>query len=63
MDRISIADAAEDGSSDGYAEPFGDGSDSGFGDATEDEIVVELDRGLRSANLASAETMLEDPGD
>ncbi len=58
MDRISIADAAaEDGSDleDGGSE----GALSDLTDDAEDQIVVELGRGLRSADMAASEMLAE----
>lgn len=62
MDRISIADAADDDASDGHTDPFGEETAVSVGQSSDDEIVVELDRGLRSAALASANSVLEDSG-
>jgi len=57
MDRISIADAEEEDISGGDIGGSGSETVSDLSDAAENQIVVELDRGLRSADLAPNETL------
>ena len=62
MDRISIADAADDETVGTDFEGFEGGSAGDFSDTDGDQIVVELDRGLRSAELTPGENVMEDDG-
>jgi hypothetical protein len=60
MDRISIADAAEEDASGSFAQDFDSETTTDFAESIENQIVVEIDRGLRSVDLTPAETMMMD---
>ncbi len=62
MDRISIADAAEQDASDSYPQDFDSETTADFAESDENQIVVEIDRGLRSVDLAPADAMMENDG-
>lgn len=62
MDRISIADAEEAEAAELYLQDFDEDGASDLAGSAESDIVVELDRGLRSAELVSGDAVLDTKG-